>query len=192
MKNVTIITTCFTNNILIINAVLETLVLLSAFRLDNSHDMPTYEPLDSPISEVDIHDYDPNSDVPLPAPMDYSEAEQHMPGPEAEVNLWDDVINESDGQCSSVHSSEVSEEEVAFLPEVDFASAVARAAQLSGLTVIDPVTGREKGLYSVYNDNIDNNILYCIVFKYLYSAPQQPWANRGAFGSISSKKRDKF
>jgi len=23
---------------------------------------------------------------------------------------------------------------------------------------------------------------YCIVFKYLYSAPQQPWANRGAFG----------
>jgi len=31
--------------------------------------------------------------------------------------------------------------------------------------------------------------LYCIVFKYLYSDPQQPWANRGAFGSISSKKR---
>jgi len=27
--------------------------------------------------------------------------------------------------------------------------------------------------------------LYCIVFKYLYSAPQQPWVNRGAFGSIS-------
>src|SRR6218665_2067694 len=24
---------------------------------------------------------------------------------------------------------------------------------------------------------------YCIVFKYLYSAPQQPWANRGAFGT---------
>jgi len=32
--------------------------------------------------------------------------------------------------------------------------------------------------------------IYCIVFKYLYSAPQQPWVNRGAFGSISSKKRD--
>jgi len=31
-----------------------------------------------------------------------------------------------------------------------------------------------------------------MVFKYLYSAPQQPWANRGAFGSIISKKRDKF
>jgi len=31
-----------------------------------------------------------------------------------------------------------------------------------------------------------------MVFKYLYSAPQQPWANRGTFGSISSKKRDKF
>src|SRR6218665_921777 len=32
-------------------------------------------------------------------------------------------------------------------------------------------------------------MLYCIVFKYLYSAPQQPWGNRGAFDSISSKKR---
>src|SRR6218665_2206256 len=31
--------------------------------------------------------------------------------------------------------------------------------------------------------------LYCIVFRYLYSAPQQPLANRGAFGSISSKKK---
>jgi len=35
-------------------------------------------------------------------------------------------------------------------------------------------------------------VLYCIVSKYLYSAPQQPWANRGTFDSISSKKRDKF
>src|SRR6218665_1363835 len=35
-------------------------------------------------------------------------------------------------------------------------------------------------------------VLYCIVFKYLYSAPQQPKANRGACGSISSKKRDKL
>ena len=33
--------------------------------------------------------------------------------------------------------------------------------------------------------------LYCIVFKYLYSAPKQPWANRGAFCLISSKKRDR-
>src|SRR6218665_100643 len=36
--------------------------------------------------------------------------------------------------------------------------------------------------------------LYCIVFKYLYSPPQLPWANRGAFVSISYmyKKKDKF
>ena len=33
-------------------------------------------------------------------------------------------------------------------------------------------------------------LLYCIVFEYLYSALQQPWANRGAFGLISSKKRE--
>jgi len=33
--------------------------------------------------------------------------------------------------------------------------------------------------------------VYCIVFQYLNSAPQQPWANRGPCGSISSKKRDK-
>jgi len=31
-------------------------------------------------------------------------------------------------------------------------------------------------------------VWYGMVFKYLYSAPQRPWANRGAFGSISSKK----
>ena len=35
-------------------------------------------------------------------------------------------------------------------------------------------------------------VLYSIEFKCLYSAPQQPWAKRGVFGSISSKKRDKF
>jgi len=35
-------------------------------------------------------------------------------------------------------------------------------------------------------------VFYGMVFKYLYSARQQPWANRGAFGLISSKKRDKF
>ena len=34
--------------------------------------------------------------------------------------------------------------------------------------------------------------LHCIVFQYSYSAFHQPWANRSAFGSISSKKRDKF
>ena len=34
-------------------------------------------------------------------------------------------------------------------------------------------------------------LLY-FVFKHLYSAPQHSWTNRGAFGSISSKKRDKF
>ena len=28
-----------------------------------------------------------------------------------------------------------------------------------------------------------------MVFKDLYSAPQQPWANRGTFGSISSKEK---
>jgi len=36
------------------------------------------------------------------------------------------------------------------------------------------------------------HLLYGMVFKYLYSALQRPWANRCAFGSISSKKRDKF
>jgi len=34
-------------------------------------------------------------------------------------------------------------------------------------------------------------LLHCIVFVYLYSAQQQPCANRGAFGSISSENRDK-
>jgi len=32
-------------------------------------------------------------------------------------------------------------------------------------------------------------LIFFIVFEYLYSAAQLPWANRGAFGSISSEKR---
>jgi len=35
-------------------------------------------------------------------------------------------------------------------------------------------------------------VWYGIVFKHLYSALPQSWANRGSFGSISSEKRDKF
>ena len=34
--------------------------------------------------------------------------------------------------------------------------------------------------------------MYCILFKYLYSDPQQTRTKEGAFGSVSSKKRDKF
>src|SRR6218665_950406 len=40
--------------------------------------------------------------------------------------------------------------------------------------------------------NIPDHSWYGMVFKYLYSAPHQPWANRGALGSSSSKKKDKF
>jgi len=40
------------------------------------------------------------------------------------------------------------------------------------------------------NVSNDVNFLIKLVFKHLYSAPQQPWANRGAFGSISPKKRE--
>ena len=42
-----------------------------------------------------------------------------------------------------------------------------------------------KNLYSIFS-------FYCVEFECLYSAPQQLWVNRGAFGSISFKKRDKF
>jgi len=31
--------------------------------------------------------------------------------------------------------------------------------------------------------------MYCIVFNYLYSSPQQPWVNRGAFGSIIAPRK---
>jgi len=49
---------------------------------------------------------------------------------------------------------------------------------------------RDRSLLSA--TTLMEKLLYCIVFKYLNSAAQQPWANRGTFGSISSKKRDKF
>jgi len=34
--------------------------------------------------------------------------------------------------------------------------------------------------------------MYCIVLEYLHRTSQQSWTHRGAFGSISSKKRDKL
>lgn len=63
-----------------------------------------------------------------------------------EVPHDDDGTHDSD--CSSAHSSAISSDG-SFLAEADFASAVAKAAQLSGLTVIgstviDPNSGRER------------------------------------------------
>jgi len=46
--------------------------------------------------------------------------------------------------------------------------------------------GRQRYEVAAWNIGIARNILYCFVFEYLYSTPQQLWANRGAFGSISS------
>src|SRR6218665_2079988 len=35
-------------------------------------------------------------------------------------------------------------------------------------------------------------LLYCIAFEYLYSAPQQPWANRGALVRLAPRKETSF
>ena len=35
-------------------------------------------------------------------------------------------------------------------------------------------------------------IVYRIVFKYLYSAPQHPWANRGAYDTLRTISRSKL
>jgi len=51
------------------------------------------------------------------------------------------------------------------------------------------LNSKEIVLYGIWALYIE---IVCIVFEYLYNAPQQPWAHRGAFGSISSKKRDKL
>ena len=49
---------------------------------------------------------------------------------------------------------------------------------------------------NIWPKNTNNSVYlilyFCIVFKYLYSASRQPWANGGALGSIRFKKRDKF
>jgi len=71
-------------------------------------------------------------------------------------NSQEDVIDvnsaliDSDDVSSEKASSDSSDSEAAFLADADFAVAVARAAELSGLTVIgstivDPNTQREKG-----------------------------------------------
>ena len=59
--------------------------------------------------------------------------------------------NNSDNNSS--HSSAVSSSDESFFAEADFASAVAKAAEMSGLTVVgstvcDPNSGKEKGIYS--------------------------------------------
>ncbi len=62
---------------------------------------------------------------------------------------WASVTDNSDSNCSSVHASGADSSDGSFFAEADFASAVAKAAELSGLTVvgstvIDPNAGREK------------------------------------------------
>lgn len=106
--------------------------------LNASNNIQNFEQQDSPPeSELDIRDYEQCSDVVLPTLCDYPSASdtEVMSGQPFDT-LWE-AANDSDANCSSLRSSEGSEEEVAsFLPDADFASAVAKAAQLSGLTVV--------------------------------------------------------
>lgn len=61
---------------------------------------------------------------------------------------WASVTDQSNTDCSSARSSAASSSDGSFLTEADFASAVAKAAELSGLTVVgttvsDPNTGKQ-------------------------------------------------
>jgi hypothetical protein len=65
---------------------------------------------------------------------------------------WASVTDQSNTDCSSHRSSAASDSDASFLTEADFASAVAKAAELSGLTVVgttvcDPKTGRPGQLF---------------------------------------------
>ena len=77
------------------------------------------------------------------------------------MGQWASVTDNSDTNCSS-NRSRSSSSDGSFFAEADFASAVAMAAELSGLTVVgstvmDPNAGRErererqrgKGLFTV-------------------------------------------
>lgn len=60
---------------------------------------------------------------------------------------WASVTDNSNTSCSSIRSSAASSSDGSFLTEADFASAVAKAAELSGLTVVgttvcDPKAGK--------------------------------------------------
>ena len=62
---------------------------------------------------------------------------------------WASVTDNSDTNCSSARSSAASSSDGSFFAEADFASAVAKAAELSGLTVVgstvmDLNAGKEK------------------------------------------------
>src|SRR6218665_3113786 len=54
--------------------------------------------------------------------------------------------------------------------------------------------GHLRTLSPCSNGWMKSNYTYCIVFNYLYmySAPQQPWANRGALVRLDPRKKTSF
>ncbi|VDI07959.1 roundabout, axon guidance receptor 1 [Mytilus galloprovincialis] len=113
-----------------------------------------------------VEGYHRNGDSPMSGGQDYvgeSDSESNPPqdgedcgdeNPEDEGNVsgsmmasWASVTDQSNTDCSSHRSSAASDSDASFLTEADFASAVAKAAELSGLTVVgttvcDPKTGK--------------------------------------------------
>lgn len=86
---------------------------------------------------------------------------------------WASVTDQSNTDCSSHRSSAASDSDASFLTEADFASAVAKAAELSGLTVVgttvcDPKTGRPGQLFKI--DFVDFNFQEPTFF-YQYARP---------------------
>ncbi|XP_069115419.1 roundabout homolog 2-like isoform X2 [Argopecten irradians] len=115
---------------------------------------------------------------------------------------WASVTDQSNTDCSSVRSSAASSSDGSFLTEADFASAVAKAAEMSGLTVVgttvcDPKTGkpvkrqrrhhrtaRPSSPYST-----DSNFSAVVHKPYPKSQRKKQLVERGKRGS-DSKKHD--
>lgn len=92
-----------------------------------------------PHLNVDFEGYSHNPDSPVSEIPDYAASM---------MASWASVTDNSNTSCSSIRSSAASSSDGSFLTEADFASAVAKAAELSGLTVVgttvcDPKAGKK-------------------------------------------------
>ncbi|XP_069115422.1 roundabout homolog 2-like isoform X5 [Argopecten irradians] len=131
-----------------------------------------------------------------------SNTDNSRPNTGSMLASWASVTDQSNTDCSSVRSSAASSSDGSFLTEADFASAVAKAAEMSGLTVVgttvcDPKTGkpvkrqrrhhrtaRPSSPYST-----DSNFSAVVHKPYPKSQRKKQLVERGKRGS-DSKKHD--
>ncbi|XP_060067917.1 roundabout homolog 1-like isoform X3 [Ylistrum balloti] len=131
-----------------------------------------------------------------------SNTDNSRPNTGSMLASWASVTDQSNTDCSSVRSSAASSSDGSFLTEADFASAVAKAAEMSGLTVVgttvcDPKTGKPVKRHRRHHRtarpsspySTDSNFSAVVHKPYPKSQRKKQLVERGKRGS-ESKKHD--